>query len=351
MAMLFCLFTGFVLGMIVIHVVDENNTRPKIESLKKELEEAKIEQEKPINVYIPARKIKAGQIFKNSYNPDNFVIEDGFMAYYNEDGDKLSHVGVDLSYHNDKVDFEALAKSPVEFVMLRVGYRGYTEGGLVTDERFKEYAKAANENNLKLGVYFFTQAINEEEAISEAEYVIKLIRDYDITYPVAFDTELVDDDEARTNKAELSQEELSNICIAFCERIREAGYYPMIYASENWIRRKLDPTMLSDYDFWAPQYLEKNDFLYDFTMWQYTESGDAPGVEGPCDLNISLVDYAEIIAKMRESMATSGEIGTYDADNIIEDEGNNYVEFGITNSSEESSEGAGISNVPSIMIQ
>lgn len=233
------------------------------------------------------------------------------MAYYNENGEKISHVGVDLSYHNNKVDFKKLADSPVEFVMLRCGYRGYTEGGLIEDERFKEYAKAANENNLKLGVYFFTQAITEQEAIAEADYVIKLIENYDISYPVAFDIEYVEDEEARTNTAELSREDLSKICIAFCERIKEAGYYPMIYASENWIRRKLDVSMLKEYDFWAPQYLDENDFLYDFTIWQYTDSGNAPGVEGSCDLNVSMVDYAKFVPSLREAIKTNGEIGEY----------------------------------------
>lgn len=313
--MLFCVLTGFVLGMIVIHLADSKKEEEKIKSLKSQIAEAKEEAEKAINVYVPERKLIAGQILKNSYIQDNFVIEDGFMAYYNENGEKISHVGIDLSYHNDKVDWDKLEASPVEFVMVRCGYRGYTEGGLVEDERFREYAQAALDHGFKLGVYFFTQALTEEEAISEAEYVIDLIEDYDISYPVAFDTEKVEYEDARTNQVELSREELSNICIAFCERIKEAGYYPMIYASENWIRRQLQASMLTDYDIWAPQFLEKNDFLYDFTIWQYTEHGNAPGVDGDCDLDISLVDYASFVPKFRESYKTGGEIGEYSNEN------------------------------------
>lgn len=309
--MMFMLLTGFVLGMIVIHLVDSKSEQEKVEALENKIKKLEQEAEETVNVYVPNRDVASGEILKNSYIQENFVIEDGFMAYYNENGEKISHVGVDLSYHNESVDWDALANSPVEFVMLRCGYRGYTEGGLVEDEKFKEYARAANEHGLKLGVYFFTQAINEQEAESEADYVIKLIEDYDISYPVAFDTENVSDEEARTNKAELSKEDMSNICIAFCERIREAGYYPMIYASENWFRRKLDLTMLTEYDYWAPQYLEDNDFLYDFTIWQYTESGDAPGIEGPCDLDISMVDYASFVPALREAVKTNGNIGEY----------------------------------------
>ena len=312
---IFCMMTGFVLGMIAIHVVDTKNEKAKIEALKEELAEAKKEQDKPLNVYFPRRRIVYGEVPRHSYNDEGFKIEDGFMAYYNENGEKISHVGVDLSFYNKKVDWDALANSPVEFVMLRCGYRGYTEGGLIEDENFREYAEEATAHGLKLGVYFFTQAITEEEARSEADYVIKLIEDYDISYPVAFDTELISDEDARTEKAELTPEELSNICIAFCERVKEVGYYPMIYASENWFRRRLDVRMLAEYDFWAPQYLDKNDFLYDFTIWQYTETGDAPGVEGDCDINISMVDYSKICPKLRQAYLDGGEIGEYSSEN------------------------------------
>lgn len=313
--MLFMMFTGFVLGMMVIHVVDSKRESEKIEKLKQELDEKEKIIDESVHVYVPARKFEAGTILKNPYVQENFVIEDGFMAYYNENGEKISHVGVDLSYHNSEVNWEELAASPVEFVMLRCGYRGYTEGGIVEDERFKEYAQAANDNGLKLGVYFFSQAITEQEAITEAEYVLRLIEDYDISYPVAFDTEYVNDPEARTNLADLSREELTNICIAFCETIKEAGYHPMIYASENWFRRELDMTRLTDYDYWAPQYLDTNDFLYDFTIWQYTEKGNAPGVSGECDLDISLVDYSLFVPAMKEAHDTGGTISEYSETN------------------------------------
>lgn len=313
--MLFTLLTGFIIGMVLVHYFDAKSEKEKIAEIQqkvaKEVEEAK----ESVSVYFPARNVKYGEIPRHSYIPENFKIEDGFMAYYDENGEKISHVGVDLSYHNDKVDWDALAASPVEFVILRCGYRGYTEGGIVDDEKFKTYAKEATEHGLKLGVYFFTQAINETEAIAEADHVISLIEDYEISYPVAFDTEYIDDSEARTNLAELSKEELSNICVAFCERIKEAGYYPMIYASENWFRRKLDVSLLAEYDFWAPQYLDENDFLYDFTIWQYTESGDVPGVEGDCDINISMVDYASFVPALRQAVLTGGEIGEYSSVN------------------------------------
>ena len=98
------------------------------------------------------------------------------------------------------------------------------------------------------------------------------------------------------------------MCIAFCKKIEEAGYYPMIYAGENWMRRNLNLSMLQEYDFWAPQYLEENDFMYDFTIWQYTESGFIPGVDGEVDLNISMIDYTSFVPALREAVLSGGDI-------------------------------------------
>jgi len=312
--MIILFFTGLVFGMVVMHVIDVQETDKKLAEMQPSEEEQVVDQS--VHVYYPARHIEYGQVQRNSYNPDNYSFEEGFLAYHNNDGEKISHVGVDLSYHNEKVDWDELVNnSPVEFVMLRCGYRGTTEGGLIEDEKFNEYASAANEKNIPLGVYFFSQAISEEEAISEAEFVIKLIEDFDISYPVAFDTEYVNDDESRFNKEDLSREELTKITVAFLKRIEEEGYFPMIYASENWIRRRLIIEDLADYDFWVPQYNEENDFLYDFTIWQYTESGAIPGVSGACDINISMVDYAEFVPALRKVIKSGGEVEEYDPNN------------------------------------
>lgn len=287
---------GVVIGMLIVHF----SNKSKIAELERKAKEAQpviqnIQNEEVYKFYYPQRNFNPGQIPRNSYNTENFRIDDGFMAYFDESGNKISHLGIDVSYHQTSIDWDKLMASPVEFIMLRCGYRGYSEGGLIEDEKFREYATEANARGLNMGVYFFTQAINEEEARAEADFVIKLLKDYKLQYPVAFDTEYVSDDEARTNTVEISKEERSKICIAFCERIREAGYFPMIYASENWMRRQLDLEMLTEYDFWAPQYLDENDFLFDFTIWQYTEKGNVPGIGEEVDLNISMVDYASFV--------------------------------------------------------
>lgn len=308
-------FLGFVLGMVFINYRKEQ----EIAAVKQELATV-IEEQSAINVtniYVPERKIDNGKIAMNSYKTENFRIDNGFMAYFDEDGNKISHLGCDLSYHNDKIDWDELAKSGCEFVILRIGYRGYTEGGLVEDEKFKEYASEAKRVGLKLGVYFFTQSTTVEEAEEEAKYVLEILDGMELEYPIAYDTEYVNDDNARTNNVEISDELRSLMCIAFCEKIKSKGYYPIIYASENWMRRNMDLKMLSDYEFWAPQYLDENDFLFDFSIWQYTEDGNIPGVEGPVDLDISMVDYASFVPQMRQAYLTGGSITTDDSKGVI----------------------------------
>lgn len=303
-------FLGFVLGMLLLH----NKSRQELAEVNDRLAKVIAEQSaiNVTNVYVPERKINEGKIAMNSYDTNNFRIDNGFMAYFDGEGNKLSHLGVDLSYHNDKVNWQELKAAGCEFVMLRCGYRGYTEGGLMEDEKFVQYAKAANEVGINLGVYFFTQSVTVEEAVEEAEYVLELIdkAGVNLQYPVAYDTENVNEDGARTNQVEISDELRSEMCIAFCEKIRSAGYYPIIYASENWMRRNMNLKMLTDYEFWAPQYLDENDFLFDFSIWQYSEEGNIPGVEGNVDLNISMVDYASFVPQMREAYLSGGVIET-----------------------------------------
>jgi len=316
--LLFC-FSSFVVGLVVGMVIIHNVSSRQIAEVKQELATV-IEEQSHVNVtnvYVPERKITEGQVALNSYNTENFKIDNGFMAYFDENGEKISHLGCDLSYHNKSVNFDELAASGCEFVMLRCGFRGYSEGGLMRDEKFSQYASEANRVGLALGVYFFTQALTVEEAEEEAEYVLDIIEDYDISYPVAFDTEYIDDESARTNKTEVSDELRSEICKAFCEKIKEKGYYPMIYASENWFRRSLLVESLREYDFWAPQYLDENDFLYDFTIWQYTDRGNILGVKGDVDLDISMVDYASFVPGLREAYLTGGKVETVPSDGAI----------------------------------
>ncbi|MCR4654941.1 MAG: glycoside hydrolase family 25 protein [Lachnospiraceae bacterium] len=319
---------GLVIGMLIVHIAETGRRETLIadyEGRIKELKEKEKILDETTRVYVPERKRIFGKMPKNSYNIDNFVIDNGFMAYYDDDGNKLSHLGVDLSYHQQSVNWDELKASPVEFVMLRCGYRGYSEGGLIMDEKFREYASKCNEYDIPLGVYFFTQAVTVEEAVKEAEFVIDAIKDFDISYPVAFDTEYVSEENARTNLTEISDRLRTDMIKAFCDRVKEEGYYPMFYASENWVRRNMYFEELADYDLWAAMYMEENDFLFDHTIWQYTSQGNIPGIDTEVDLNISMVDYSEFVPALRKAFLENGVIGQTEASDwayVIEEEEN-----------------------------
>lgn len=225
------------------------------------------------------------ELAKNTYDPEAFMADgDGVMHYY-EDGERVSHKGIDVSKYQDKIDWEKVASDEVEYAFIRLGIRGYTEGEIIEDETFEDNIKGALKNDIDVGVYFFTQALSEEEAEEEAAYVIESIAPYQVKYPIVLDVESVTSSKARGN--DLTSEERTKYCIAFCEKIKEAGYTPMIYGNLKTFTLLLNIEELEDYDKWFAYYDESYYFPYDFKIWQYTNKGKVAGIKGDVDLNIS----------------------------------------------------------------
>lgn len=212
------------------------------------------------------------------------------MSYY-ENGKKASYVGVDISKYNGDVDFRLLRESGVDYVMIRLGARGYGSGEIILDEKYTDYMAKAAEAGLDVGVYFFSQAITPAEAVEEANFVIQNLTNYKITYPVAFDMEYVQNDKARIES--LSRAEKTEVAKAFLDTVKNAGYTPMIYGTKEWLIKEIDLTALTEYDVWLSQQKDVPDYPYQFQMWQYTTEGSISGINGDADLNISFVDYAE----------------------------------------------------------
>lgn len=226
----------------------------------------------------------------NTYEQGEFIhTDEGFIEYY-ENEQLISHKGIDVSRYQEKIDWDEVAGSDVEYAFIRLGIRGYTEGEIVEDDRFEHNINGALDNNIDVGVYFFTQATSDEEAKEEADFVLDALEGYDITYPVVLDVEAVTSDNART--AGLTMEERTKYCITFCERIRQAGYQPMIYGNLKTFMLMLDLEQLEEYDKWFAHYDEQYYFPYQFKVWQYTDSGKVPGIEGDVDINISFTDLA-----------------------------------------------------------
>ncbi|MDO4731904.1 MAG: glycoside hydrolase family 25 protein [Bacillota bacterium] len=213
---------------------------------------------------------------------DSLVYDFGRIRY-EEEGRPVSY-GVDISYFQGNIDWQAVATDGIDFAMVRLGYRGYSEGGIFEDEFARANLQGAEEAGLELGAYFFSQAINEEEALEEAEFVLELLEGRELSYPIAFDMEEIDDSSART--ANLSVEQRSKITESFCSAIEKAGYQAIIYGNIPWLAGRLDLPSLREYPLWLAQYYERPLFPYAFSIWQYTESGQVAGISTPVDLNI-----------------------------------------------------------------
>lgn len=219
------------------------------------------------------------------YDYSRLVEEGGFRYYTDEGGNKISKIGIDVSEYQTSVDWTQVKASGIEFAIIRAGYRGYgEEGKLVEDAMFRSHMEGAKAAGIETGVYFFSQAVSDEEAEEEAEFILNLIKDYDITYPVVFDTEEIKEETARTYH--LSKGQFTDNCIVFCDMVSEAGYDTMIYANMKWMAYTLDLEKLREYDKWYADYEPEPQCPYEFSMWQYTEKGSVPGIEGNVDLNV-----------------------------------------------------------------
>ena len=196
-----------------------------------------------------------------------------------------SSVGIDVSEHQGVIDFSTLKQQGISFVMVRCGYRGYSEGILHRDVQYFDNMKKAKEAGLQRGVYFFSQATNTDEAIEEANYVISLVKDYDLNMPIGYDMEYVTDHDRIRN---LTADEKTSIAKAFSDQLDEYGYRTYVYGSSWWLDDMIHMEDLQDHvKFWLAEYETGfPNFIHDFTMWQYSEKGQLKGINVPVDMNL-----------------------------------------------------------------
>ncbi|MCI8600781.1 MAG: hypothetical protein HFE45_04215 [Oscillospiraceae bacterium] len=225
---------------------------------------------------------------KNSYDW-SFLTRQGSRYSYLPDNGPAAKLGIDVAKFQEEIDWEKVAAEGIRFAMVRMGYRGYGTGALMTDPNFQQNVEGALENGIDVGVYFFSQAINENEAIEEAEYLLDAIKGYNIKMPVVFDMEMIaESSTARANN--LSPQQRTAITKAFCSRIKLAGYTPMIYGNPGWMLSKVNFEELTEYPLWLAQYYREPFFPYEFQMWQYTNTGRVNGINGNVDLNLCFTD-------------------------------------------------------------
>lgn len=193
--------------------------------------------------------------------------------------------GVDVSKYQGNIDWNKVKASGIEFAIIRVGYRGYGSGVLVEDSTFRQNIKGATAAGLKVGLYFYSQAINETEAVEEASMVISLCQGYNISYPIYFDTEKVAGDTGRADN--ISRAQRTANAVAFCETIRNSGYKAGVYSYASWFYNQLNMASLSPYSIWIAQYRDQLSFDYNYDIWQYSSTGTVPGIPKPTDMNVS----------------------------------------------------------------
>lgn len=226
---------------------------------------------------------------KNNYDFMNLKSVDGKLKYYS--GDKVtSFVGADISRYQKNVDFEQIKNSGIEFVMLRVGSRGYQTGQIALDETFEENIKKATEAGLDIGAYFYSQAITTTEAIEEANMVINALNGYKLKYPVAFVMEPVDNDMARIDS--LTKDERAVIAATFLNTVQAAGYKTLLYGNEEWLVKKLDLNNFPTTSIWLADESDMPDYPYQFVMWRYTTTGSVVGITGDVNMSICFIDYS-----------------------------------------------------------
>lgn len=197
-------------------------------------------------------------------------------------------LGIDVSKWQGEIDWDKVKNDGIEFVIIRCGYRGSVTGTLVEDPYFEQNIRGATAAGLQVGVYFFTQAVNEVEAVEEASMVVSLIRDYELTYPVFIDTEGAGGD-GRADS--LSVEDRTAVCEAFCTTVANAGFEAGVYASRNWYNKNLETASLEDFVIWLAEYRSVPIYQGYYQMWQYTSKGSVNGISGNVDMNISYMGY------------------------------------------------------------
>ena len=227
----------------------------------------------------------------NQYDTEKFVEENGFIRY--QDGKAVA--GVDVSEHQGTIDWQQVKDAGFEYAILRVAYRGMTEGGLNVDSTFEQNYQGATAAGLKVGVYFFSQAITQKEAQEEAKYVLDALNDRELTYPVVFDweppipSETLPAEDLRAY--DMDGEVITAMANAFCKEIEKNGYQACVYTNKHMAYYTFDLEALQEYPIWYAEYQPAPSLYYDFRIWQYSASGTVPGISGSVDLNLCFEPY------------------------------------------------------------
>ena len=215
----------------------------------------------------------------NPYTPEDFYWQDGFLVC--SAGETV--MGIDVSAHQQVIDWQQVKQAGVEFAFIRLGYRGYASGQLHRDDYAAANLAGAQEAGISIGAYLFSQAISVEEAAEEAEFALACLEGIPLDLPLVYDWEYVSED-ARTKNVD--RRTLTDCTLSFSRRVKNAGYEPMVYFNSCQAQELLYLEELTRYRFWLAMYDTAAAFPYRVDFWQYTDQGQIPGIEGDVDINI-----------------------------------------------------------------
>ena len=273
-------------------IIENVIVEEKIEEEEEEKKEEKVKY-KDKEIVIPKSKVSTANSSedaeKSKKTGGSNVSQEQAQEMFENVGKKS--MGIDVSQHQGKIDWAQVKASGVEFAIIRVGYRGQTAGGIYEDKNFKTNMNGAIANGIKVGVYFYSTAINETEALEEAAWVVKKIAPYSITYPVVYDFE--DFNSKRCVNVDGAQ--ATKNAQAYLSYVQANGYEPMMYANKSDITKRMSRSSFSC-KFWLAHYTEQTDYTGNVNMWQYTSQGSVPGISGGVDMNIAYFNYGTVAA-------------------------------------------------------
>lgn len=223
----------------------------------------------------------------SSYNAEDFYVDGEFISYRGNEFEVLR--GIDVSEHQLEIDWEKVYGEGVEFAIIRAAYRGYSEGLIYEDKFFRDNIEGALEQGIKVGVYFFSQAINAEEARQEAHFLIDLVDGYELDLPVFYDWEHVSN-VGETRADHLDGTAITDNCLAFAEVIEDAGYEAGVYFYRGLGYVQYELGRLGDLVFWAAAPGSVPDFYYDHKIWQYSYTAQVEGIAKDTDLNLMFLE-------------------------------------------------------------
>lgn len=198
--------------------------------------------------------------------------------------------GIDVSSWQGEINFAKVKQSGIDFIIIRCGFRLQQSGKITEDKRFKYNISEANKYGIPVGVYFYSAAINKKEALEEASFVLNLIKDYEVVYPVIYDFEMFGVDRAKG----ISDEVINNNAKTFLSYVEEHGYRGMLYTNLKDVNNHWDINKFRDYKIWFAQYIDQATYDGEYDIWQYANNGRIDGIKGNVDLNESYVTYKKI---------------------------------------------------------